>query len=61
MPERVKAGEYLVRRDAESHEQVRARRLTLASELGVIDPDELAVHLFTLPSMNTVSTAAAPP
>jgi hypothetical protein len=50
-----------VRRDAESLEQVPAGRLTLAGEPGVVDPDELAAHLITLPSMNTVSTAAAPP
>jgi hypothetical protein len=39
------AGAHLVRRDAESLEQVRVRRLTLAGELGIIDPDELAAPL----------------
>ncbi len=44
-PNLSEAGAHLVRRDAESLEQVRARRLTLAGELGIIDPDELAAPL----------------
>jgi hypothetical protein len=44
-PEPVRAGAHLVGRDAESLEQIRARRLTLAGELGGVDPDELAAPL----------------
>ncbi len=45
IPNASEAGAYLVRRDAESLERVRAGRLTLAGELGVADPDELAAPL----------------
>jgi hypothetical protein len=41
----VREGLPPLRRDAESLEQVRARRHTLAGDLGEVDPDELAAPL----------------